>query len=165
LDINGLAKIFLDVCKKFNELGVDYVVGGGFAVILHGLPRLTNDIDFFINPSPDNVNKIKQALADIFNDESIQEIGITDIEKYSVVRYGTPQGFYLDFIGKVGDFAKYPDLRKGVVYLEVETVQIPVCGIETLLWLKEHTLRPIDQEDVLFLKEKLRHQKEKQKKH
>lgn len=86
MDISGLAKIFLDICKIFSERGVDYVIGGGFAVILHGMPRLTNDIDFFVNPSPENVNKIKEALIDIFNDESIQEIENSDLEKYSVVK-------------------------------------------------------------------------------
>ena len=159
MEFNGLAKIFLKICEKFNQFSVDYIIGGGFAVILHGMPRLTNDIDFFVDPSEENVNKIKQVLMDIFHDESIDEIRNTDVEEYSVVRYGTPKGFYLDFIGKIGEVAKFSDIKNGVVYLEIENVKIPVCGVETLLRLKEHTIRPVDQQDAIFLREKLNYQK------
>lgn len=161
MDFDGLTEIFLKICERFNQLGVNYIIGGGFAVILHGMPRLTNDIDFFVEPSPENINRIKQALMDIFDDESIDEIRGTDIQDYSVVRYGTPEGFYLDFIGKIGDIAKFSDIKKGVIYFEVENVQIPICGIETMLQLKKGTIRPIDQQDTLFLKEKLNRQRGK----
>ncbi len=152
----GLMEIFLKVCEKFNEVDVEYVIGGGFAVILHGLPRLTNDIDFFVNPSKENVEKIKTALIEIFNDESINDIKPTDIEEYSVVRYVTPEGFYLDFIGKVGEMFRFSDIKKRIEWIEIENIKVPVCNVETLLELKEKSLRPIDQQDVIFLKEKLK---------
>jgi hypothetical protein len=163
MDFDGLAKILLRICEKFNQSGVDYVLGGGFAVILHGMPRLTDDIDLFVEPSPENVCKIKRALMAVFNDEAIEEMRPTDVEEYSVVRYGTPEGFYLDFIGKIGDKANFSTIKKGLIYLEVENVQIPVCGIETMLWLKKKTIRPIDQQDVRFLKEKLNQKKKLRK--
>ncbi len=156
--IGGLTEIFLKVCNKFNYLGVEYVIGGGFAVILHGLPRLTNDIDFFVNPSEENVERIKIALTEVFNDPSIEEIKPGDLEAYSVVRYGTPKGFYLDFIGKVGEMFKFSDIKKGIEWIEIENIRVPVCNVETLLRLKENSLRPIDQQDVIFLREKLRRQ-------
>lgn len=154
----GLTEIFLKVCEKFNHIGVEYVIGGGFAVILHGMPRLTNDIDFFVNPSKENVEKIKIALTEIFNDASIKEIKPTDVEEYSVIRYGTPEGFYLDFIGKVGEMFQFSDIKKGIEWIEIENIKVPVCSAETLLKLKEKSLRPVDQQDAIFLKEKLKHQ-------
>jgi hypothetical protein len=33
------------ICRELNRLGVRYVVIGGFAIIHHGFPRLTYDID------------------------------------------------------------------------------------------------------------------------
>ena len=153
----GLTQILLKVCKKFNQAGVEYVIGGGFAVILHGMPRLTNDIDFFVSPSKENVKRIKIALKEIFNDISIEEIKPTDIQKYSIIRYGTPEGFYLDFIGKVGEAFRFSDIKKGIEWIEIENIKIPVCNVEMLLKLKEKSLRPIDQQDVIFLKEKLKH--------
>jgi len=153
----GLIELFLKVCKKFNEMNVEYVVGGGFAIILHGFPRLTNDIDFFVDPSEENVEKIKRALIEIFNDENIEEMKPTDIKEYSVVRYAPPDGFFLDFIGKVGETFQFSDIKKGIEWIEIENVRVPICDAETLLKLKEKSLRPIDQQDVIFLREKLKH--------
>ena len=46
--------------KEFIELlnshKVDYLVVGAHALAWHGLPRYTKDIDFFINPDPDNAD-------------------------------------------------------------------------------------------------------------
>jgi len=161
MDIDGLSKILIKICDKFNRAGVDYIIGGGFAVILHGLPRLTDDIDLFVNPSSKNVTKIKTALMDIYNDNAINDIRVTDIDSYSVVRYGTPEGFCLDFIGRVGEVAGYAEIKRGRVYLELENVRIPVCGVETMLKLKEHTVRPVDQQDSIFLRAKLSRKKNK----
>jgi len=152
----GLIEIFLKVCDSFNKIGVDYVIVGGLAVILHGYPRLTNDIDFFVNPSKENVEKIKNALMGIFNDNSIEDIKPTDIEEYAVIRYATPEGFYLDFIGQIGEVFKFHDVKEGVEFFEIENIKVPVCSVEKLLKLKEKSSRPIDQQDVIFLREKLK---------
>ena len=40
-------QVFLKVLKAMEDEGVDYILIGGFAVILHGLPRFTMDMDFF----------------------------------------------------------------------------------------------------------------------
>ena len=155
MDIDGLSRILLRICEEFNREGVDYVVGGGFAVILHGFPRLTDDIDFFIDPSAGNVARMKKALKTLYDDKAIDDIRPEDVNNYSVVRYGTPEGFYLDIIGKVGEIADFPVIKKGSVHLEIEKVRIPVCGVKTLLKLKENTARPVDRQDAIFLKEKL----------
>ena len=36
------------VCSYLNENNIDYVVVGGVAVMYHGVPRTTVDIDFII---------------------------------------------------------------------------------------------------------------------
>ena len=39
---------FLQVADRLENEGVDYILIGGFAVILYGMPRLTQDVDLFI---------------------------------------------------------------------------------------------------------------------
>jgi predicted nucleotidyltransferase len=53
-----LDKELTELCDAFNRYGVKYVVVGGFAVIMHGLARMTEDIDFFIEDSSENIEKI-----------------------------------------------------------------------------------------------------------
>lgn len=38
---------FLAVLKALKDKGVDYVLVGGYAVILHGSQRTTTDLDIF----------------------------------------------------------------------------------------------------------------------
>ncbi|MDO8992330.1 MAG: nucleotidyl transferase AbiEii/AbiGii toxin family protein, partial [Daejeonella sp.] len=91
-DEKGIDRTLFDICKAFNSEGVSYVLIGGWAVIIHGFPRLTNDIDFLIDDTEKNVGKIKNALGKIFNDKSIDEIRLTDVTDYSVIRYISPDG-------------------------------------------------------------------------
>jgi len=36
---------YYEIFKRFNELKIDYLIVGGLAVNLHGVPRMTYDID------------------------------------------------------------------------------------------------------------------------
>lgn len=51
-----------DVFKSFQQHDVKYLVIGGIAVILHGVPRATFDLDILIEATPDNVQNLLNAL-------------------------------------------------------------------------------------------------------
>jgi hypothetical protein len=53
----------LDVFASFQKHGVRYVVIGGIAAVLHGVPRATFDLDILIEASPDNAQYLLDALA------------------------------------------------------------------------------------------------------
>ena len=57
-----LSKDFKEFIELLNENKVRYLVVGGYAVAFHGHPRYTKDIDVWIELSPDNANKILDAL-------------------------------------------------------------------------------------------------------
>jgi|APSaa5957512622_1039677.scaffolds.fasta_scaffold106833_2 hypothetical protein len=145
---------FLKVLKAFEEASVDYILIGGYAVILHGLPRFTVDMDFFIKMVDENIQKLRKALFEVFEDEDIQEITFHELEKYPVIRYGTPDGFHIDIMAHLGELASYDDLRYEI--MEIEGQKIRVATPESLLKLKENTVRPEDKVDALFLKELLK---------
>ncbi|MGC8976528.1 MAG: nucleotidyl transferase AbiEii/AbiGii toxin family protein [Candidatus Ratteibacteria bacterium] len=153
----GLDEIFLSICEEFNKAGIQYVIIGGFAMIIHGYPRLTTDIDFFVNPSEENVMRIKKSLFKIFKDKTIEKLNVIDIKKYSVVRYVSENGFCIDFIGKIGKIFEFSDVKNEVEMIEIENVKIPVCSVEMLLRMKEKSVRPIDKQDVIFLREKIKY--------
>jgi len=54
----------LDVFASFQKHRVRYVVIGGIAAVLHGVPRATFDLDILIEASPDNAQHLLDALAD-----------------------------------------------------------------------------------------------------
>jgi hypothetical protein len=44
---------FERVISALNDTGVDYVIVGGIAVVLHGVDRLTADLDLVMDLEPD----------------------------------------------------------------------------------------------------------------
>ena len=56
--------------ELLNAHEVRYLVVGAHAVAFHGRPRYTADIDFFVDSSPENAQRISDTL---------QEFGLVDI--------------------------------------------------------------------------------------
>jgi tRNA nucleotidyltransferase/poly(A) polymerase len=52
----------LDVFASFQKQKVKYLVIGGIAAVLHGVPRATFDLDILIEASPDNAQRLLDAL-------------------------------------------------------------------------------------------------------
>jgi hypothetical protein len=142
---------FIAVIDALNKYNVDYVLVGGVAVILHGLERLTRDIDIFIRSDPENIDNLKRALHAIFDDSSIDEITADELEKYAVIRYGTPDGFYIDIMTKLGEAFSYQDLDYETV--EFNGIKIKLATPEILFKMKKDTLRFQDKIDASFLEE------------
>jgi len=144
---------FNAVFRSLFKFEVEYVLIGGYAVVLYGFPRGTNDIDIFVNPSDKNIRLLQDALFDVFKDESISEITLPELIKYPVIRYGTPNGFNIDILIGLGEKFSYNDLDYKII--EIEGIKIRIAVPETLIMLKENTLREQDKTDILFLKKLL----------
>lgn len=50
------------ICKAFNDEGVEYVVLGGFAALIHGSSLPTRDIDVIPASSSENLERLGRAL-------------------------------------------------------------------------------------------------------
>lgn len=148
---------FLAVIAALNKYNVDYVLIGGVAVILHGLERLTRDIDIFIKSDPENIDNLKSALRSVFDDPSIDEITADELKKYAVIRYGTPDGFYIDIMTRLGEAFSYQDLECEMI--EYRGVRIKIATPDMLFMMKKDTVRPQDKIDALFLEEIIKKRK------
>lgn len=138
----------LRVIQSLNEARVDYVVIGGVAVNLHGLIRATEDLDVFVRPDSDNVERLRTALKSVWADPSIDEITAEDLcGDYPAVRYGPPEGdFYLDILTRLGDATSFDDLE--VEVKDVDGLLVRVATPRTLYRMKRNTVRPIDRADA-----------------
>jgi len=58
---------------------VEYVLIGAMGMAAQGLIRATRALDFFVEPSPDNVERLKRALRAVFHDPSVDEISAEDL--------------------------------------------------------------------------------------
>jgi hypothetical protein len=143
----------LQVLKSFEAEKVEYVLVGGVAVNLHGVIRATEDVDLFLRPTAENLERLRRALHAVYADPQIEEISTADLlGDYPAVRYYPPTGdVYFDFLTRLGEFATYEDLEFEVV--ERAGVKIRVATPRTLYWLKRGTIRGIDQMDAERLRE------------
>ncbi|MDW7761326.1 MAG: nucleotidyl transferase AbiEii/AbiGii toxin family protein [Acidobacteriota bacterium] len=147
-----LFRRFLDIMRALFEEKADYVLIGSFAVILHGLSRLTVDIDIFIKPEAGNLERLKKALRRVFpSDDEIDSLTLDDLRDYAVVRFGTEDDFYIDLIAGIGEMFRYEDMEWEV--REVEGVPVRIATPETLFRMKKDTVRPEDKRDARFLAE------------
>lgn len=54
----------LDVFASFQKHNVRYIIIGGIAAVLHGVPRATFDVDLLIEASSENAQQLLDALAE-----------------------------------------------------------------------------------------------------
>jgi hypothetical protein len=59
-----MLNLLKDVFASFQRHNVRYIVIGGIAAVLYGVPRATFDLDILIDANPDNARKLLDALAD-----------------------------------------------------------------------------------------------------
>ena len=83
-----LNRDFKEFAALLNARGVDYLVVGGYALAAHGHPRYTGDIDFWVDPAPDNIARLLSVLDDF----GFGSLGLTanDFATDTVVQLGQP---------------------------------------------------------------------------
>ena len=146
---------FLDVARAFEREGVEYILVGGVAVNLHGLARTTEDVDFFVRPTAENILRLRRALGSLWKDAEIDAIQLDDFERYPTLRYGPPgEDFVIDVITRLGTAFRYEDLEAET--LTLEGVRVRVATPATVVRMKAKTLRPIDCADAEALRRMFR---------
>ena len=145
------------ILESLENEQVDYAVFGAVALNLHGIVRATEDLDIFVRPAVENIDRLRRALKAVYDDPSIDEIDTNElIDDYPAVRYYPPASeddeFYLDILTRLGEFAAYGDLETQEI--DVEGVRVRVVTPQTLYWLKKDTVRDKDRVDAEYLKEK-----------
>jgi hypothetical protein len=145
----------LRVLKAFEDEGLEYVLIGATALALHGIVRATEDVDFFIRATPENVERLKQALRSVYADDpSIDEIRAQDLlGDYPSVRYYPPTGdLYFDILTRLGEAARYEDVA--VEMKVVADIRVRVATPRALYDLKKGTARALDRQDAEALRQR-----------
>jgi hypothetical protein len=155
MDETRLETLF-EICKRFNDANVKYVICGAFASKLHGVEKIskqlrpTKDYDFIIESSTENVKRIKKALKGLFS--KIGELRNNEFEKYATIQIVEEKhNLVIDLIAKMWG-VDYKKAIKDAVIMEFEEIKVPVTSIDKLLKMKEKSYRPQDRFDTYWLK-------------
>jgi hypothetical protein len=122
------------------------------AMALQGLPRATQDMDFFVSPDTENVERLKRALKSVFHDPRIDEISAEELAgEYPAIQYVPPEGDYsLDFLSRLGEAFRFEDIEADD--LVVDGIRVRVATPRMLYRMKKGTVRLQDQADAAALK-------------
>lgn len=142
---------YLDLLRALHEAKIKYLVIGGFAAIMHGIPRFTKDLDLAIVPELaaceailDIMKSLRFGTAYLTTPEDLVKTKVTIFEDY----------LRIDILTEVKgmDFEAMWERRE---VAEVKGVPINLVTLDDLIVLKRAAGRSIDLEDVALL-EKIR---------
>jgi hypothetical protein len=156
--------LFEPVFEALDRADVRFVVVGGVAVVLHGHPRLTADLDLAVDLEPEAARRAVLALSAL----GLRPAAPVDPEAFAdpVVRarWMAERGMRVFAMRDPDDALRQVDLfveepipfeelwnRSAVVPLGERSVH--VASIGDLIRMKELADRPIDREDVTRLRE------------
>lgn len=139
----------VDLCRQLHDRGANFLVVGGFAVILAGYARTTGDIDLLIETSLENEARVYEALATL-PDGCVRELELGEVEKYTVVRVADE--ILVDLMASASGIG-YAEAAQSVVVHEIDGVEIPFASPELLWRMKCRAGREKDRGDIEFLRQ------------
>jgi hypothetical protein len=113
------AGLFRRIVARLEEAGIPYMLTGSFASAYHGQPRATQDIDFVVAPSPDQVRALIRSLPaeEYYADEAAALEALSQESQFNVIDLAT--GWKFDLIcRKSRPFSRIEFDRRTRVQLE-----------------------------------------------
>ena len=143
-----------DVLAALEREDVRYTVFGAVALNLHGLARATEDLDIFVAPERENIDRLRAALRSVFDDPHIDEIRADDLlGEYPAVQYVPPDGsFHIDILTRLGEVYSFDGLASQ--RLDFDGLEVTVVTPHTLFEMKKATVRPRDRGDADRLRQR-----------
>ena len=154
---------YYDVLKEYHDNNIRYLIVGGLSVNLHGIPRVTQDIDIIIAMDEDNINETVAVLeklgyqprlpvkASELADKLIREKWISEKNLKAFTFYHPHDHFKIIDILLVHplDFEK---AYKSRVEKQVKNFVINLVSIDDLISMKEFSGRSQDLSDIEMLR-------------
>jgi predicted nucleotidyltransferase len=137
-----------NLLRLLNEHQVKFVLIGATAGVAHGYVRLTKDIDLFVEPTQENMEKVFKALREFgydLKDTSIAEA----LQKKLLFR-----GYILRTdIHPSAKGVEWHTLWKNKVAFKFEGEEVYFSSLDDLISMKKAAGRPQDLEDLRHLEE------------
>ena len=130
-----------------------FLVVGAHALAVHGVPRATQDLDIWIQPTQDNASRVWRALAAFgapLDDLEISEDDFTT--RGAVVQIGLPPR-RVDLLTDISGVADFDEAWAKRVEHEIQGRAVPFLGRTTLIANKRAAARLKDLADIEALGE------------
>jgi predicted nucleotidyltransferase len=144
MSLPALPRDYRDMLECLQRHGVEFLLVGGWAVAVHGHQRATKDIDLFVNPTPENAERVVRALAEF--GAPLAGLSASDFAEPGLVfQIGT--SLRIDVTTLI-DGLDWPGAARERVLVDFDGLQVPVIGRAALLSNKRSTGRKQDLADA-----------------
>ena len=152
-----------EIFRELNRRRIDYVVVGGVAVVMHGVVRLTADLDLMLHLDEKNLGKFVEVMnelgyrpkvpvkAESLIDPENRKMWFEEKNMRVFSFYHPKKGIMLIDIF-INEPVPYNKISKDAVKMKMGNLLIPTVSIEDLIKLKEISGRPQDIADIDALK-------------
>lgn len=147
------------------EKQLRYVVVGGLALVLHGIDRLTADVDLAVDLSPEAAGQLVEALAEtgyrpaapvdpkLLADPDVRAAWHRD-RNMQVFSYWDSTGRRPTIDIFIASPIPFEDFWRDAIRVEISSgLRVPVASVVHLIRLKELAGRPQDLADIERLRE------------
>ena len=155
---------YLSIFKKLNENAIRYIVVGGIAVNLYGIPRMTYDIDLLLDFGEKNIKSFLN-LVKSWGFKPKVPVNIMDFadkeKRENWMKYKNMKAFNLvnpewaiseiDIITNTP--VDYSNASKKVNLIVLQDISIPTISVDDLIKMKQKAGREQDKADIRYLKE------------
>src|ERR1051325_8697503 len=145
MDTIQLPQDFREFLRLLNLKKVEYLIIGGYAVVYHGYPRSTGDLDIWISKAPENAYRTREALEE-FGFSCPIDILLKDDQ---VVRMGIAP-FRIEVLTTI-DGVKFSDCYSARVIADVNGVEASLISLPYLKENKKASGRSKDVNDLEHL--------------
>ncbi len=154
---------YLAIFKKLSEKRIKYIVVGGIAVNLYGIPRMTYDTDLIIDMQDKNLKtfltllknwgfkpKLPVNIMDFAKSEKRRDwIKNKNMKAFCLVN---PEWAMSEIDIVINTPLNYEKASKNIKYITLQDVSIPTISINDLIKMKKSSNRQQDKADIRYLK-------------
>ena len=154
---------YTELFKELSKNKIRYLICGGLAVNIYGVPRMTADIDLLLDFTQENISKF-ETIINSFNYKSLLPVPLKtfiDLDErlkakkqnnliafsyYNVVANSMNVDILMDVPLKFDHMWESKEVRK------TEGVEVNIVSLNDLITLKEYSNRVQDRQDILMLR-------------
>jgi hypothetical protein len=151
-----VSRDFFNLLERLVNAGVDFVIIGGFAGVVHGCTYVTQDIDICCDFRPSTLFCIQKAISDINPvhrmTPSRKKLELTEqtCSQFKNLYLDTDIG-QLDCLSFIDGLGDYSEVKRESELIEVEGMKMSVLSVDALIKTKKSMNRLRDKEALLQL--------------
>jgi len=154
---------YIQLFTRLFQQKVNYLICGGLAVNIYGIPRMTADIDLLVDFTEENINKFDEVMKSLnyqpvlpikiqtFVNEKNRKEMIRDKNLIAFSFYN-PVNNIMNIDVLIDTPFNFSELWENKVIRKADDTELYLVSVKDLIKMKEYSNRIQDQNDIIFLK-------------